>query len=195
MRTLNLIKLFERDKWETWHGGAIKRNEELTPFKFQRNLAQTWGNRGCHRRDAYLIHPCGLCSQHTTASPFPAAGGHVLPPASSHLPSRRPPPWQRSLTTERECVTLRAILFAPSACRGEHGGFSKGGQRCVNSKQRHILLCAATDGTFSGSALWLCPLNEPSFGRQVFDEGNFSLSTFFQSKSAGPYILTCRLAS
>lgn len=103
--------------------------------------------------------------------PFPpAAGGHVLPPDSSHLPSRWPPPWQESHTTGRECVTLCAVLFAPSVCRGGAGGFNKRGQRCVNSKQRHILLYSTTYCTFSRSALRLCPLSEPSFGRQVFKE-------------------------
>lgn len=137
----------------------------------QRNLAQTWGNRVGPCRDTYLLHPCDLCSHHTTMFSFPAAGGQVLPSTSSHLPSCQLLPWQESHTTERVCNTVRYFSHLLSA-EESTGGFSKGGQICVNSKQRHILLYSATYCTLSGSALWLCPLSEPSFGWQVFDEGD-----------------------
>lgn len=97
--------------------------------------------------------------------PFPSSWRSAPPPSPPSLPL--PPHTLASLAQPRERVRVRAVLFTPSVCSREHGGFSKGGQRCVNSKQRNTLLYCATYCTFRGRENTLCPLCEPSFSRKV----------------------------
>lgn len=86
------------------------------------------------------------------------------------------PPLAMSLARPRECVTLCAIVFTPSMCGECTGDLAKEVRDVSTQNKEHILLYSATYSTFSGSVDALCPLNEPSYQRQVLDEGNYCTS-------------------
>lgn len=155
-------------------------------FSFQRNLATTWQNQGCHSGD--LLPP--LWSVFTFSS-----AGETFSAFQLLLPLVSPAPTLARVSHNQECVTQHAVLFTPCVWSGDHRGFCKAGQRCVNSKQRRILLYSAIYCTRSGSALWPCPLREPTYWRQVFDEGYLFSSLVFRLKGVGPWVLTRHPAS
>ena len=175
-----------------WHGGkwnGIKcwqfffffSSSPYSNSSSQGNLARTWGNRGCHCGDMYRLHPCGLCSQHTTAFPFPAAGGHVQPPASSHLPSWRPPPWRESRTAERErvCNTARDTFHTLRVQGRARGDLAKE-VRDVWTENKDTFYFTTPRTVHAGGERWdSAPWMNPHLGERFFDEGNFFSSTFF----------------
>lgn len=95
----------------------------------------------------------------------------LLSPHTSHPSTSLP--WQESRTAARVCNTVRGtfrtLCVHVSARRG--GGLAKE-VRDVSTQNKDILLYSATYCTSSRNALWLCPLDEPSFGRQVFKESD-----------------------
>lgn len=159
--------MIERKKWARWLRGVareilLKLEEiELVPAEI------------------HIYHTPVICV-HTTAefslSPPQLEVKFCLPPPHTSLLASSC--LGRSLTQLSVCNTVR--YFSHPLCAEESTGDLAKGVRYVWTQNKDTFYCTLPHTVlYTGSALWLRPLSEPSFGWQVFDDGNLFPSSVF----------------